>query len=192
MLLLLLLLQLMLLLLPSRPPALPARPARPLARGLHLHTGLATGGQPSRRRSSGLNFALYCPPSPSPPASRLRPPTRRQLVRQPVVSVASRPPAIALAFPLPPPPADRHASLPAALSSRLSPARPRRLSPTTTPAWPPPCRLAYRPPALALAPSSRHHPRLTLPPPRRSLARSRARSRLAFYFLVIARISPSS
>ena len=110
MLLLLLLLQLMLLLLPSRPPALPARPARPLARGLHLHTGLATGGQPSRRRSSGLNFALYCPPSPSPTASRLHPPTRRQLVRQPVVSVASRPPAIALAFPLPPPPADRHAS----------------------------------------------------------------------------------
>jgi len=169
----------MLLLLPSRPPTLPARPARPLVRGLHLHTGLATGGQSSRRRSSGLNFALYCPPSPSPTASRLRPPTRRQLVRQPVVSVASRPPAIALAFHLPPPPADRHASLPAALSSRLSPARPRRLSPTTTPAWPPPCRLAYRPPALALAPSSRHHPRLTLPPPRRSLARSPARAWLS-------------
>ena len=99
MLLLLLLLQLMLLvLLPSRPPALPVRPARPLARGLHLHTGLAIGGQPSRRRSSGLNFAPYWPPSPSPPASRLRPPTRRQIVRHPVVSDASRPPAIALAF----------------------------------------------------------------------------------------------
>ena len=126
----------MLLLLPSRPPTLPARPARPLVRGLHLHTGLATGGQPSRRRSSGLNFALYCPPSPSPTASRLRPPTRRQLVRQPVVSVASRPPAIALAFHLPPPPADRHASLPAALSSRLSLARRPVVSPVACPPSP--------------------------------------------------------
>ncbi len=129
--------------------------------------------RPPTRRLCRLSPARHRPRL-SPPAASRRPP--RQLACRPVVSPVACPPS--------PPLADHHASLAAALSSRLSPARPRPrplLPPPPSPhppaASPLACSLA-RPLAPGfLLPRDRPnlsflviHPRLTLPPPRCSLA----------------------
>ena len=174
------------------PPAHPARPPCPPARkgSSPSHwSGHRWAIFPSKVKRSQLRallpalalaYRLPPPPADPPPA---RPPTRRlcrlsparhrprlsppAASRRPPRQLACRPVVSPVACPPSPPLADHHASLAAALSSRLSPARPR-------------------PRPLLPPPPSPH------PPAASPLARSLARSRLAFYFLVIARISPSS